>query len=783
MAALENIITIGPSESPILTLQNAPTDGNGDGVSQVNGIFAVDVIGDELSIDEVHALVRYGGPLDIGMDVWEVYLGPNNEVYVDPDEESVYAQLLASVPDGSRSTNVNVRTLPYATPVTWECDGRTIAAFYLKSVDRVGRYLFRLNTISGVGLLENDDHPGGLYTGQTFSAVTTDIIGGLFPFTIAAALADQEVYGWLPYDTRRNNLHQLLFAFGAALRRDEDGNPTIVFLSADSPRSVGNDRASIGGEVAYETPATRAEIIEHAYFSTANDETVTLFDNTTEGGAASSTLVRFSEGGPVHDLAVTGTLTIEDNGVNYAVVTGVGTLTGKLYTHTERVVAQDVPDATGAPNVKHVDEMTLVNLANSLNVSRRVLAYCSSAKTIDASIMLDGDRCGDVLSLNDPFFEPTTAFLESISVNASSDLWGPCRLIEGYTPQYQGNNVTGHTTLTGSGTWTSPVTGTITVIMCGGGQGGGGGYNGGEPPTPASQSFSYSSGGKTFERGVYLPSSAATPGAGGQPGTQGAGGKILVLTLTVNEGDTFAFACGVGGEGGTGGATPTAGAAGTDTTFGTYSTATGTSSDAGYIDPISGDQFAQLGKAGIAGGDGVGFKRNANNEWELVTPAPITVNGVEYSAGAQGNTATDYRALGLPYGSLKYNAVGGFGGGNAYKGNGSAGSSGTGSLNTSGSTPAVTSQPGPGGNGANAAAPDDETVMGRGGTGGNGGGGGGAFGTSTEIGEQSFGAQYYGSGIQANANISMTINSPSQGGAGSDGGKGADGGIRIYWGE
>jgi len=789
MAALENIITIGPSESPILTLQNAPTDGNGDGVSQVNGIFAVDVIGDELSIDEVHALVRYGGPLDVGMDVWEVYLGPNNEVYVDPDEESVYAQLLASVPDGSRDTNVNIRTLPYATPVTWECDGRTIAAFYLKSVDRVGRYLFRLNTISGVGLLENDDHPGGLYTGQTFLAVATDIIGGLFPFTVAAALADQEVYGWLPYDTRRNNLHQLLFAFGAALRRDEDGNPVIVFLSAESPRSVGNERVSIGGEVAYETPATRMEITEHAYFSTAGDETVTLFDNTTEGGAGSSTPVRFDVGGPVHDLAVTGTLVIEESGVNYAVVTGVGTLTGKLYTHTERIVGEDVPGTTGKPNVKHVTDMTLVNLANSLNVARRTLAYCSSAKTIDASIMIDGDRCGDILSLDDPFYEPTTAFLQSVSVNASSDLWGPCRLIEGYTPQYQGNNVTGSVTLTGSGTWTSPVTGTITVIMCGGGQGGGGGYDGGAAPTPTPRSFSTSSSGKTTERGYYLSPADATPGDGGQPGTPGSGGKILVLTLSVIEGQQFAFSCGTGGTGGAGGSEPTAGAAGTDTTFGSYTTSTGTSSDAGYIDPISGDQFAQLGKEGVAGGNGVGFARNASNEWELVTPEPISVGGVEYSAGMQGSAAGDGVSLGLPYGTIRYNAVGGFGGGPAYKGSGSTGSNGSGSLSTGSTPPRATSVPGVGGKGADAAAPDNETVMGRGGTAGNGGGGAGAFGTTIgnanggPTSDQSITYQAYGSGIQSNANLVMTIETPAQGGAGSDGGKGADGGIRIYWGE
>lgn len=794
MAALENIITIGPSTSPILTLYNAPEHGNGDGVSKVDGVFAVDVIGDELSIDEVHALVHYGGALDVGMDVWEVYLGPDNEVYVDPDGESVYAQLLASAPDGERDTDVNLRELPYGTPVKWQCDGRAIAAFYLKNVDRVGRYKFRLNTTSGVGLLDNADHAGGVYTGQTFATVLADIVGGLFPVTVAPAIADQEVYNWLPYDTRRNNLHQLLFVFGAALRRDEDGNAIVVFLSDDSPRIVENEHVSIGGEVDYETPATRVEITEHAYFADANADEVVLFDNTAAGsGAASSTPIRFATGVPMQlPLTPTGSLTIEESGVNYAVVSGVGTLKGKPYTHITRIVAQDVPNAAGKPNVKHVTDMTLVSLANSLNVARRVLAYCSSAKTVSASIMLDGERCGDVLSVNDPFYESMTAFLQSVSVNASSDLWGPCKLIEGYVPQYQGNNITGSVTLRGAGVWTSPIDGTITAILSSGAQGGWGGYNGADSPKPSASSFTTTSpiSGTTKERGYYLKSSDAQSNAGGAAGTPGAGGRVLVVTMSVTVGQQIPYNCGVGGAGGQGGAEPTAGALGTDTTFGSYSTANGTSSEAGFIDPITGDQFAQKGQNGVSGGDGVGFKKNENNEWYLFTPGAITVNGVEYAAGLNGTAASADGSAG-DYGHLAYHAVGGFGGGPAFKGSGKNGGSGSGTLNLSSSyhPPIATSVPGVGGDGADAAAPDDETTMGRGGTGGNGGGGAGAFGTALERAggtpdaSQSIAYQSRGDRITVNATLSVSIGTPASGGAGSIGGKGGDGGIRIYWGQ
>ena len=330
--AIPNVLTIGDPEDPTLVLQNASADANGDGIVQIGGVFQVDTVGDTLSVDEVNALVQYGQPADVGMTVYEVYIGPDDEVYVDPDGESIYSQILASIPDGSRGTPVDLHALPYGTPVKWQCDGRTIAAFYLRNVERgASRYAWQLNLMSGVGLLDRVNHAGGVYTGQTFETVATDIIGGMFPFTVAAALADQEVYGWLPYDTRRNNLHQLLFAFGASMRRDAAGEVTIVFLTNESPLTVPDYRVSFGGSADYEIPATRAEVTEHAFFADQADEDVVLFDNTNGGSLAASTLVKFDKA-PVHDLTAEGSLTIESSGVNYAIVSGTGKLTGRRST-------------------------------------------------------------------------------------------------------------------------------------------------------------------------------------------------------------------------------------------------------------------------------------------------------------------------------------------------------------------------------------------------------------------------------------------------------------------
>ena len=749
--ALPNTLTIGDPAAPTLVLHNRSADGNGDGIIQVDGVFGVDVVGDTLSIDEVDATIQYGREPDVGMTVYEVYLDPNNEIYVGPDN-GIYSRLLASAPDGTRGALVDVRTLPYGTPVRWECDARTIAAFYLRNVERVGKYLFRLAMISGVGLLDREDHAGGVYTGQTFAAVAADIIGGRFPCTVAPALADQQVYGWLPYDTRRNNLHQLLFALGASLRRDPSGAAQIVFLSAASPSAVPDSRVSFGGSVDYETPATRAEITEHAYLITQGDEDVTLFDNTEGGAPAASTLVIFDEGVPVHDLAVTGSLTIDSSGVNYAVVSGVGTLTGKRYTHTTRIVAQD-SGSTGQPNVRHVEEMTLVSLANSLNVARRVLSYCSGARTVGASLILDGERCGDVLSLNDPYDDPITAFLQSISVNASTDLWGPAKLIEGYSPQYQGNNITGSTQLSGSGAWTSPITGTVQYVMISGAQGGCAGND-------ASVDSSHPSLNRTTETNEYGETvtkynyGATTPGLPGIGGNPGNGGRIISGTLAVTYGQQINFATGTGGAGEVYGSGVGHGENGTDTVFGALSTANGQVLENGFFDPITGNQFGQRGDYGNSG---------------ALPGYEVEFNGTVYTTGSK---AASFSASGRfggsnltpGHGSWSAEFSGADGGGPAYGGNGGPASPIT--FEYRSGNPVI--MLGASGRGGDALPPNKELIPGKGGKGGSGGGARGFL--------------PWGETTAAGGSVTVIRPDFDEEGRGSDGGQGADGCILLYWG-
>lgn len=141
--------------------------------------------------------------------------------------------------------------------------------------------------------------------------------------------------------------------------------------------------------------------------------------------------------------------------------------------------------------------------------------------------------------------------------------------------------------LTGSGTWKAP-TGVreLYVQLVGGGDGGDGG-----------------------EGGAWLHEDDYSPA----PGKAGKGGRVLIVTLSINSGQSFAYSCGKGGKGGAGGAHATwskppnddqqpgkPGTTGTATTFGAYSSANGKSYPAGITDVETGKYYAADGSDGKA---------------------------------------------------------------------------------------------------------------------------------------------------------------------------------------
>lgn len=658
---------------------------------------------EELVIDQLTGKVRHHGAAWVGL------CDSTGKQLTGSDGMWLYARLGGQM----------VQDLTYGTPVRYYRDGVLLGKFYFKNFVRTDTSLYKLNCISAVGVLDGQNHPGGVYNGAAFGTVLADVIGGAVPYSIADDVAAMPVSGWLPYDTRRNNLHEMLFAHGVQAKKSEDGDLYFVFPDASAAvKAVPNSRIYLGGDVESTSPATAVEVLEHNFYILPSDETVTLFDNTDGSGMASNTLVRFSTA-PVHDLTASEGLTIVRSGVNYAILTGIGTLTGKKYTHTTRTVRKTAGDGM-VEKVASVTENTLVTLANAENVATRVMSYQQSAKTINADLKLENETVGDRISFDDPFEDPTTAFIASMEFNATGILWGSCELIEGYNPVASGNTYNHYQLITTDGTFTVPEgVDRIFLILGGGGDGGSSGGDG--------------------ESGTGVWYQIGDPGEGGLAGTAGLPGRVLSLAIDVAPGQTFSVHLGKGGAGGVAaGLEITPGGTGEDSTFGSYSSAQGQRSNTGVFNLFTGQSFASLGLDGAAGGKG-GTTETLGES--------ITIDGVTYLPGNPGKQVTSDDGE-------RY-ANGGGGGGPAYGNNGNDGGDGrVGSKIGHG---------GKGGAGADAKQRPQREEFSAGGDGGYGGGGGATGGRGTTTSDnQDFG-------------------DPGAGGKASNGTNGGDGFALIYY--
>lgn len=605
--------------------------------------------------------------------------------------------------------------LPYATPIWYYVDDVLMGKFYSKRVVRSGRAWFDVQAVSAIGVLDGQTHNGGLYSGVSFPDVAADIIGGSVSFSCADELRSLPVFGWLPKDTRRKNLHQLLFAYGVAIRKDENGNMVFVYPDTQTTKNIGDDRIFLGGSIDYMTPATRVDITEHAFLKLPSDEEVTLFDNTDGSGVADFTTIDFPNA-PIHDLTASGAIVVHESGVNYAVISGTGLLRGKLYTHTTKIKTLENA-SNGETKVVSVQDDTLVSVANSGNVAKRVLSYYGAARTIAADIVVDGEKPGDQIVFNNPFGDPETAFLSSMEVTSSSFLRAACELVSNYTPAWGGNNYSHAVVLTGSGSWA--FTGKCRAVLIGGGSGGSSGCDG--------------------ETGTYDTDNPGPATKGGAPGIPGEGGRILSVEMDVS--GSVSYSCGLGGAGGiNAGTAPVPGEDGTDTVFGSFTTANGMRSQTGAVNLFTGEVLGLPGLAGLPGGDGAA--KNAPG-------GSVVWNGVTYYPGVKG---TDRTISGYGTGE------GGYGGGAAAGSNGGDGFGG-GSETVNNVIQGVTG--GQGGNGADAVTPADASAFGQGGDAGHGGGGGGQGGYSPS------GRGYPGKSGNP--------------GKGSNGGKGAPGCIIVYY--
>lgn len=696
--------------------------------------------------------------------------------------ESISADTLTAV---VRCNDPTIMAFAKNDPIrVWGSDSdASMQTYYLRSITRTGATSYRLVAWSAVGLLAAMAHKGGIYTGQTVAEVVKEICGNV-PVVVKSVFANTKLYGWLPYcqpkaDRRgksaRDNLVHVLFAIGAYLTTDLNGVLHIDALWDGASSTIGSNRMyASGGKVSYSDPVSAVTVTEHQYIAGTDEKK--LFSGTSQQGD----IITFSE--PMHSLTATG-FTILESGANYAKISaGSGSLKGKTYIHNTRLVTQTVTE-NAAENVKSVTDATLVSLVNSSAVAKRLADYYKCRETITNGIVSGQEKPGHVVSVYHPYDKKmVSACIVSLDTTMSGTLKSEMTALVGFLPpqpestEYYDERVI----LTGSGEWTVPegVT-SYTRVLIGGGRGGSSGHRGESPAvrTPKSWTEKYDALRRYvgFNNGVSMEG-----GKGGEPGEAGDGGKVLVETVTdAVPGAKVSYACGTGGYGGVFAQGNDVGAPGTATTMGGATSDTGSSSEAGYTDAITGEVFAAKGKSGIAGSPGNGYTWDGGKYTYQPSPL-ITVDGVTYSAGKDKEEVEGEDGRGryntAPYGYVGYSWRGGYGGGAAAGSNGNDGlANGSGDAYIGSSSAFATVTAARGGAGADATPPAKESRYGCGGTSGHGGGGAGSNGVAEAH-------QTSSENISVSqASLTARDTQPAPGGRGSDGGEAGDGCIIIYY--
>lgn len=765
------------------------SDANKDIIS-ATGALSQSLIGDKLAADEFNFVVSYD-PGALGYYIQDSTEG-DGFFYTANDE--VYCVRTTNAADIDENMAPFTSDFVKDTPVDIYNDGIKIGRFYVQKVypiriNQDGSVLLQFNALSLIGLTVHMTHTGGMYTNAKTKDVIAEILSATYNasqstntllwydlssdlhYTIDAAVANTRIDGHLPITGRsrsaRDNLRDVLLVTGASVLKDTEGSVRFSFNQPTEPAAIASTDIYKGDAYTDDdsSDVTIVKVIQNSF--TEYEDTEVVEFETTE--VVDRQKIIFDE--PVFRVwssqtAGEDTLTIHEWGVNYAIVSGTGTLYGMPYLNTQVEYSEQIRQGVEASRTANCG---LISLLNYKNVLDRMANWYRNRKTISSGIVMDGTAStGSLVSFVDPLGREKTGYIEKLTFYLSGIIKGDTQIVTDWRPTGTGNNFSVSQTLTGSGTWRKadaealvghPIN-LVRFDIVGGGDGGAPGENG-----TAGQ----------VNRG----------GTGGAPGSGGLPGRVYSITLEGNNiPATITFNCGSGGTPGNAGSASTITASGT-----TYSSANGIRPAAGYMDLFTGIVRALPGPDGIKGGDG-GSYNGINSTPEELQGESVTYKTRTWAAGNFGMGEYDYRYTPIMRGNswtidrnskTLVNAAAGSSGGAAFgrsSGNATGGTLGLDyTLNgiPTGYRATISSIST---NGANALPIDDYTPeLGSGGAGGNGGGGGGSRNPGSGAGG------YY---IDSN-NQRQPVPNPSDGpgvagagGTGSAGTAGGNGFINVY---
>lgn len=393
------------------------------------------------------------------------------------------------------------------------------------------------------------------------------------------------VYGWLKAETKREALHEILFANNVNLVKS--GRNEIIFMALPKQVEAEIDYEDMydGGKDSEVVPAKSVNVVEHGY-TTAGISNQVIFDNSDSTIPEGDYSVLFQNAPISGDITAEG-ITLKMNNCNAAIVSGKGKLYGAPYNHSRSNISFAIDGIIDGADVS-VPEIGLITSVNSNAVLNKLKAYYSGGvHVIDNGLKYKGERCGAKYGLYNPFDEKVYAYLSKCSTKTSTFVKANTQFVSGFDPASAGG-YTDYVILTYGDVWNVPdgfwenEGASIRVNIIGKGRDGSAGEAGKDGTAGKYEDYN-----KVYGVG----------GDGGKGGEGGEGGNVFsvtitdinVMTLSVFQ-SSYETIVRVYDENGS--------------QLSSYSSATGGKMASGFLNYFDGLYYGAHGEKGIDGGKG-----------------------------------------------------------------------------------------------------------------------------------------------------------------------------------
>lgn len=296
-------------------------------------------------------------------------------------------------------------------------DGKLLGNFYLKNGAKKSEVDYYMDTHDALGILDGNEFAGGIYTGQTMRTVINEIFEGEdFKYLLDTSFDRVQLYGYIPYTSKRNALVQIAFACGAVVDTSNyDG--VIIYPKQEVQTGKFTDSETFDGITLDHTDVvTGVRLSSHSYHPTEDVEE--LYKDVLNGTVE----VIFSEAH--HSLSITGG-TIKTAKNNYAVISGTGSeviLSGKKYSHFTTTSIRENPNILFNKNIKEVQDATLVHSGNVQNVLNRVYEYYQRAENVAGTVLMNDKVLGQIVGIDTGYDGVKTGTIERINYDFTREI-------------------------------------------------------------------------------------------------------------------------------------------------------------------------------------------------------------------------------------------------------------------------------------------------------------------------------------------------------------------------